>query len=214
MQLDSVQIGSATPSDDSSLGFTGIDKQPVGSARITEHGVVDDAVVDTEHHGGPDQAVYVYCRDDYTVWERELGRDLPGGMFGENLTISGVSSQQVHVGDRFEIGTDVEIEVSSCRIPCRTFAAKMGESDWINRFRDARRPGFYARVITGGEVSVGDTVTHVAAAGTIPVLETQDLYYEPAASPERVRRALDSPIAQRTRGLLERRLARSAQSGG
>lgn len=204
--LESIQIGQPEATDASSVGFTGINKQPVPVAQLTVSGLVDDAVLDVEHHGGPDQAVYVYCRDDYEWWEEQLGRNLPGGSFGENLTLAGLTSSEVLVGDRFEIGTSVVIEATSCRIPCRTFAAKMAEENWVARFRAARRPGFYARVLSEGSVEAGLTVTHVGSDTTIPILETQDLYYEPQASSERLRRALASPIAERTRLLLERRL--------
>ena len=39
---------------------TGIYKEPVqGAVEITAEGIVGDAVCDTRHHGGVDQAVYV-----------------------------------------------------------------------------------------------------------------------------------------------------------
>ena len=71
-------------------GGTAIDKQPAaGPVAVTADGLEGDGVGDTEHHGGPDQAVYAYGTADYTWWAHELGRSLPPGTFGENLTIDG-----------------------------------------------------------------------------------------------------------------------------
>ncbi len=208
MRLDSIQIGRSEPSPVGRLGTTGINKSAVESARITRLGLVGDVVADTEHHGGPDQAVYVYTRDDYLWWEEILGRHVPGGTFGENLTIEGVSSAEVRVGDRFTLG-DTVIEATGARIPCAVFQHKVNESDWQRRFREARRPGVYCRVIDEGSVTPGMPLAHHRAVDTISVLETQDLYYDTGADTERIRTALASPIGHRVRDLLELRLTRA-----
>src|SRR6185312_11292599 len=129
--------------------LTGICKHPVDAAMIAPLGLEGDAVMDTKNHGGPDQAVYLYGRPDYDVFERELGRELPPGLFGENLTIGGLDSQAIHIGDRFGIG-EVLLEATSPRIPCATFAARMGDPHWLKRFFAANRPGVYARVLHPG----------------------------------------------------------------
>ena len=123
--------------------LTGICKHPVEALAIAPRGVEGDAVMDTRNHGGPDQAVYLYGRPDYEVFERDLGRELPPGLFGENLTVAGLESQSIHVGDRFAIG-DVLLEATAPRIPCATFAARMGDPNWVRRFFAAKRPGVYA----------------------------------------------------------------------
>ena len=207
-RVESVQVGAAAPTPASTVGVTSIDKRPVDRARVETAGLVGDSISDTEHHGGPDQAVYVYTRDDYRYWEGELGRALPAGAFGENITITGMSSGAVNVGDKFVIG-DVVLEATSARIPCGTFQHHLQEDGWVGRFRDGRRPGVYCRVLAEGDISAGATVDHVPADGTIAILETQDLYYTPSADPERVRVALRSPLAARTRALLERRLEKA-----
>lgn len=105
---------------------------------------VHAARLDTDRPAGPDQAVYLYSTEDYAWWEGELGRRLEPGLFGENLTVSSFGSDELRIGDRFVVG-DVVLELTSCRIPCDVFAARMNEPQWIRRFRDARRPGAYAR---------------------------------------------------------------------
>jgi MOSC domain-containing protein YiiM len=159
-------------------------------------------------HGGADQAVYLYGRDDYDAWADELDRPLPGGMFGENLTLSSLGLPPIRVGDRFRIG-DVLLEVTSPRVPCATFQEKLGEPDWVRRFRAAGRPGAYCRVLAGGEVAPGDAVERIPApVSNITLDELEALYFDRAPDPERLRVALASPVASRARDFLERRLGR------
>lgn len=186
---------------------TGIGKQPTASAMFTSDGIVDDAVVNTKHHGGPGQAVYAYSAEDLAWWETELGRSIAPGTFGENLTLSSFGSSEPRVGDRYRIGA-VELEVTSSRIPCGTFQAQMNLAGWVERFRDAERPGWYARVLTDGVVEVGDPVSFTAAPDSnVTVIEVQRLYYDRSgAVDDRLRAALDSPLAERARDDYERRL--------
>lgn len=207
MILESVQIGRARPSAVGSLPETAIDKRPTGSATITEAGLTGDTIVDTKNHGGPDQAVYIYTREDFAHWEAELGRPLAAGTFGENLTLAGISSAEVKVGDRFLIG-DVVLEASSARIPCAVFQDHIGEAEWIARFRDARRPGVYCRVLGEGTVAAGDEVHHVPGTSLLTILDTQDIYYDREFPSDRLEAALEAPIGERNRTLIERRLGR------
>ena len=183
MHLVGIQVGSPSTLRTASRTITtGIDKKAIDAVRIGTLGLEGDAILDTEHHGGIDAAVYVYSLEDYAWWEAELGRMLVPGTFGENLTLSSFPAGPVRSGDRYRVG-DVDLEVTNPRIPCGTFSAHMGETDWIRRFRDARRPGWYGRVITPGIVTVGDTVTVVPAADDAPdILGVQDQYYEGRAS--------------------------------
>src|SRR5688572_27674277 len=105
--------------------LTGIVKQPVFSAEIDRLGMAGDAICDSKHHGGADQAIYLYFADDYLWWANALNRSIEPGTFGENLTISGVEGRQVAIGDRFTVGP-VLLEVTYHRTPCMTFAARMG----------------------------------------------------------------------------------------
>ncbi|MET9957481.1 MOSC domain-containing protein [Streptomyces sp. NPDC006326] len=152
---------------DAEGGLTGIGKRPVaGSVRVFApgprgtgaSGVEGDDVCDLRHHGGEHQAVYAYAREDLDWWERELGRELPAGIFGENLTTSGIDLTGALLGERWRIGADLVLEVASARIPCRTFQGALGEKAWVKRFTRAARPGAYLRVIREGRVGAGDTV--------------------------------------------------------
>ncbi|MFE7317061.1 MOSC domain-containing protein [Streptomyces sp. NPDC057555] len=166
--LLTVNIGRATPSPYTSAeGGTGIDKRPVdgpvavaapGRRGVGGSGLAGDAVVDTRHHGGDDQAVYAYAREDLDDWQRRLDRELTNGSFGENLTTAGVDVTGARIGERWRVGPEVLLEVTSPRIPCRTFQGWLDESGWIKRFTRAAVPGAYFRVLEAGEIRAGDTV--------------------------------------------------------
>lgn len=155
-----------TPSDGP---LTGIDKVP------TDHpvevrapgpmhgglgsGVVGDFIGNQQVHGGDDQAVYAYAREDLDAWQLTLRRDITNGMFGENLTTSGLDITGARIGERWSVGAGgLLLEVSRPRIPCRTFAAWLAVGGWIKTFTAEAVPGAYLRVITAGPVRAGDTI--------------------------------------------------------
>ena len=168
--LISVNVGSPIPTEHSGVPFTAIDKRPVegpvaiaapGPKGTEPTGVAGDRVCDTAHHGGPDQAVYAFAREDLDRWAAELGRDLPDGVFGENLTTAGLDVTGARIGERWAIGDEVLLEVSAPRIPCRTFAGWLGERGWIKRFTERAEPGAYLRVIRPGSIRAKDEIRQV-----------------------------------------------------
>jgi MOSC domain-containing protein YiiM len=146
---------------------TGIDKRPVdgpvrvaapGPKGVGASGLAGDAVCDLRHHGGNDQAVYAVAREDLDDWGRELGRPLASGAFGENLTTQGLDVSGARIGERWRVGSEVVLEVTSGRIPCRTFQGHVGEQRWVKRFTQKGAPGAYLRVIEPGEIRAGDPI--------------------------------------------------------
>ena len=134
---------------------TGIWKLPAeGAVGVGSLGLEGDVQADRRVHGGPDQAVYAYAREDVEWWEGELGRPLEHGTFGENLTLGGVELTHALIGERWRVGKSV-LEVSAPRIPCAKLAAKMGDRRFVKRFAAAGRPGAYLRVIEEGELAAG-----------------------------------------------------------
>lgn len=145
---------------------TAIDKQPVASFEVREpgpkhgglgSGVVGDEIGNPKHHGGSLQAVYAYPREDQQFWEERIGRPIRPGGFGENVTTVGVEMTRALVGELWRVG-DVVLRVEGPRIPCRTFAAHMGEPRWVRRFTEEGRTGAYLSVVTPGVVHVGTEV--------------------------------------------------------
>ncbi|KZS64184.1 hypothetical protein LAUMK35_03056 [Mycobacterium pseudokansasii] len=123
-------------------------------------GLVGDIIGNQKFHGGDDQAVYAYAREDLDGWESRLQRTLSSGIFGENLTTVGIDVTGARIGDRWHVGTDgLVLEVSAPRTPCRTFSAFLELRHWINTFTQAGKPGAYLRVISPGTVRAGDAIT-------------------------------------------------------
>lgn len=208
MNLMSVNLGQErTLQRKERLERTGIFKFPTeGPVKVTKLGLEGDVIVSQKHHGGPDQAVYVYGTGDYAWWSNELGRDLAPGTFGENLTISELESAQFQVGDSIHFD-DVTLQVTAPRIPCGTFAARMQVPQWVKRFRHAERPGLYCRVIREGFVKAGEAVSiERFTEETISILEMFRDYYEKDKNEETLRRHLNAPIAIRDRRTLEKEL--------
>lgn len=201
MQLVSVNIGAAEPiAYAKASGMTGIYKRAAGGpVFVGELGLAGDTICDTENHGGADQAVYVYGATDYEWWSSELGRELAPGTFGENLTIAGLESAQLAIGDRLQIG-ELTLEVTAPRIPCVTLAQRMGDPAFLKLFRSAERPGLYCRVLREGFVQAGDAVALVPYAGErVLAIELFRDFFAPDRSVATVRRHLAAPIASRAR---------------
>lgn len=149
--------------------LTGIDKQPVSEAVLVRppgrshsdaSGLLGDTIGNPKLHGGADQAVYAYAREDLDHWEVQLDRSLDNGMFGENLTTVDVDLTQTKIGERWRIGGGtLLLEVTAPRTPCRTFASFLDQPRWIRTFTEAGTPGAYFRVLSSGEVRAGDGIT-------------------------------------------------------
>lgn len=180
---------------------SGIRKRSVGASTsllVGELGVQNDAIVDDEHHGGPDQAVYAYSADDYDWWNATHGTDFAAGAFGENLTIRGLPSD-MNIGDRMLIG-EVVLEVTGPRIPCRTLSAQVQDTGFGLAYRKAERPGIYFRVLSGGNVQQGDNVTVVATADSdVSIVELFRAYYALSHNVSGLERILAAPLACRYR---------------
>jgi MOSC domain-containing protein YiiM len=163
MKLVSVNVSVPRPiSYNGKTVMTGIFKEPVaGRVKLHTLGLAGDAQVDLENHGGIYKAVYSYPFEHYDYWSRELGRnDFAFGQFGENLTITGLTEEQVNIGDMFRVGTAL-LEVTQPRVPCFKLAHKMNLPDFPKRFTQSGRFGFYQRVLVAGEVGAGDAFERV-----------------------------------------------------
>lgn len=129
---------------------TAIWKSPVpGRVRLQGVNLDGDDQADRSVHGGHDKAVYAYAAEDLAWWSRELGRDVPPGSFGENLTTHGMELSRAEIGERWAVGSAV-LEVSQPRIPCYKLGIRMGDRHFPARFAAAGRPGAYLRIIEPG----------------------------------------------------------------
>ena len=173
MKLLSVNVG--LPREIAWLGTqvtTGIFKEPVqGRVRLRKLNLDGDRQADLSVHGGEHKAVYAYPIENYEYWRHELpGIELPFGVFGENLTVEGLTEPSVNIGDRFRVG-DAELVVTQPRFPCYKLGIKFGRDDMPERFLASGRTGFYFSVVREGTVIAGDDISLVAKGGgrlTVP----------------------------------------------
>jgi MOSC domain-containing protein YiiM len=214
MRLLSVNVGKPRPNPWKPVSLTGIDKQPVsGPVMVTAPGpkgtgavgLAGDRVYDVKHHGGTDQAVYAYAREDLDLWQAELGTPLRNGMFGENLTTRGVDITRALIGERWRLGQDVILEVSCPRIPCGTFQGWLAQAGWIKRFTEAAVPGAYLRVMSPGQITAGDPVVieHRPAHDVTVAVAFKALTTEPDLLP---RLLAASELPEEDRDLVRKRL--------
>jgi MOSC domain-containing protein YiiM len=163
----SLNVGRSEPNPVKKAIPTGIGKRPVDAAEVRApgpkkgglgSGLVEDFIGDQRHHGGDFQAVYAYAREELDAWQERLGRELPDGMFGENLTTTGLDVDGAIVGERWQVGDEVVLEVAGPRIPCSTFASRMGEKGWVKRFTEVGNTGAYLAVVEPGTIRRGDPV--------------------------------------------------------
>lgn len=140
------------------VGVSAIDKRPVdGPVQVREYGLHGDVQADRQHHGGVWKAVYLLSDSDVEQWESEFGGPIPPGYFGENLRVTGVDTSQLQIGTILEVGR-LRMEITTPRIPCQTFAHRVGRPKWVRRFTEGGRPGAYARVLSPGPVEAGDVI--------------------------------------------------------
>jgi MOSC domain-containing protein YiiM len=155
-------VHALVPDRGGDLATTAIDKRPLdGDVEIGPLGVAGDRQMDTRHHGGPDQAVYAYAREDAAWWAAELSREVPPGLFGENLATEGIDITGAVIGEQWQVGepgTGPLLKVRSPRTPCSTFQAWLDEPHWVKRFTEHGATGAYLAVVRPGRVRAGDPV--------------------------------------------------------
>lgn len=166
--LESLNVGQPAPNPYKDTRATGINKvphrgpvavrAPGAKTRGLGSGLVGDYIGDGKHHGGDDQALYAFAREDLDAWQLRLQRELPSGYFGENLTTRGLDVSSAKLGEQWRIGDQVVVQVSSPRVPCATFRGRMGERGWLRRFTADERPGAYLRILVAGSICSGDAI--------------------------------------------------------
>jgi MOSC domain-containing protein YiiM len=197
---------------------TGIFKSAVsGRIAVRTLNLDGDRQADLSVHGGKDKAIYCYQSRHYAYWKAELpGRELPPGMFGENLTVDGPADEAIFLGDRYRVGT-AETMVTQPRLPCYKLGLKFDDDGMVKRFLAGGRMGFYLAVIREGTVSEGDEMALISRdTDPVPVSEVRRLYAAKAYSPED-RKQLEkllgvAALPDRWKDHFRQRLADSTQS--
>ncbi|MGY6551671.1 MAG: MOSC domain-containing protein [Erythrobacter sp.] len=169
--IEAVCTGTARP-------FNGAEQSAIAKyprddrVQILRDGLAPDEQVDTKHHGGPEMALHLYPLDHHAFWREELGPhellDQPGA-FGSNLAVCGISELDVHIGDRFRIGSAANgalVEISQPRQPCWKIEHRFGRKGMVARIVATARAGWFFRVIETGDVAAGDRLERVALGDT------------------------------------------------
>jgi MOSC domain-containing protein YiiM len=171
---------------------TGIFKEPVdGRVMMRRLNLDGDRQSDLSVHGGPEKAVYVYPSEHYDFWKRELPEmDLPWGVFGENLTTTGLFENEINIGDKFRVG-EAEVMVTQPRMPCYKLGIRFGRADIIKRFLISERSGFYVSVLKEGEVGAGDELVLLEKNSSgVTVVDVTRLYSSDKENVDLLQRAI------------------------
>ena len=174
---------------------TGIFKEPVsGPVRVRKLGLEGDQQADLSVHGGVNKAVYLYPSEHFTFWQdRYPGRHFVPGLFGENLTTTGLLEPEIHVGDTLGIGS-AEFMVTIPRMPCYKLGIKMGDPGIIKAFLEANRSGFYLKVLTEGVIEAGQPIVKTGSDGHgLKIEEVGRLYALDKDNEQLLQKALNAP---------------------
>ncbi len=210
-RVRSVNVGLPREVTWAAIGSTSIDKSPLlGPVSVGIDGPEGDQPADTRHHGGPDQAVYAFAREDLDFWSGELGLSIRDGQFGENLTTEGIDGNEAEIGERWRVG-EVLLEITGVRTPCNDFKMWMGLSGfdntaWVKRFGAVGRPGPYFRVLEPGLVEAGDEITVVGRPGH--GVTVSNMFRALTTDPARLPQLLEiEELGEKARRSVVRRLA-------
>ena len=197
MKLISINVSKPKPIEyNGKIVHTGIFKEPVsGTVMLREKNIDGDGQGDLKVHGGTYKAIYGYPMEHYSHWEQQLNRnDLSYGQFGENLTVEGMLEKEVHIGDVFEVGSDVQLQITQPRVPCFKLGYKMEMPEFPKQFLESRLVGFYFRVLAEGEITAGDTISRInVASDPMSVTEILSLRYFDTNNHEKIAKARKLP---------------------
>lgn len=186
---------------------TGICKETVEEAFLTKNGFRGDGVADLHFHGGPDRAVCVYPHEHYSLWEQEFQTPLPRSAFGENLTVTHMREQEVHIGDIFRIGNAV-IQITQGRIPCSTITKRTNITSLLTRIVETGFTGYLCRVLEEGSVRSDAKITLIEPhPQQISIMFANQLYFHNPKDIEGMKKVISvDELALDWRQRLEKRL--------
>jgi MOSC domain-containing protein YiiM len=140
---------------------TAIFKLPVpGPMEVGRLGVLGDGQADLENHGGDDKAVLFYSAEHFPEWRHVPGMETASfGAFGENFSVVGLTEETVCIGDIWQLGDQVRLQVSQPRQPCWKLARKWRIKDLAHQVQENGRTGWYCRVLVPGVVEAGQSMT-------------------------------------------------------
>ncbi len=209
MKVLSVNVGSVTQlTFDGETVETAIFKSSLSDPCVlTPTGFQGDVQVDRKNHGGVDKAVCVYNADHYSMWEAETGKRFAAGMFGENLTVTGLYEASVRIGSVYSVG-NTELQVSQPRQPCHKLARKVGDLSFSGAVIKSGLTGFYFRVLQEGSIDAEDPIEIVSEDESAPTIEyANQVMYDRRDGADGLERLLDEDaLSDSWRQMLSARL--------
>lgn len=186
---------------------TGICKQRTDEAYLKKEGFHGDGVGDLRHHGGPDRAVCVYPYEHYALWEKEFENPLPSSNFGENLTVTNMLEQDVHIGDIFRLGEAV-IQIAQGRVPCSTISKRTNNPILLKRMIQTGFTGYLCRVLEEGIVREDSKITLLEPhPKQVSILYGNEIYFHKQKDIEGIKKVLAvEELAGEWKDTLESRL--------
>lgn len=189
--------------------LTAICKKPVKQAFLTKAGFEGDGVADTKHHGGPDRAVCIYPYEHYARWEQEFGIGLPPAAFGENLTLTNMLEENIHIGDVMRIGEAV-VQVTQGRVPCNTIDRRLEMAPFLKAMVKTGYTGYLCRVLEEGMVASGDQAELIERDPKgVSVLYANNVNFHQPKNAEAIQQVLEAgALAAEWRDWLTKRLVK------
>ena len=175
---------------------TGIYKYAVeGPIFLGLEDVMNDHVIDRRYHGGSDKACYLYSADHYPFWQKKYpNQDWKWGMFGENLTVSGLNESEIRIGDRFQIG-NAEVQVTQPRQPCFKLGVRFGDQSVVSDFWSLPYPGVYVRVLSQGDVKADDEMILLDRnPESLSVSQVFSIFHENKENLEMIKKVIAEPF--------------------
>jgi MOSC domain-containing protein YiiM len=164
--VEAICTGTARPFNGAELSAF-VKRPREGLVQILEDGFAPDEQADRKNHGGPDMAVHLYPLAHHDFWRETLGEiDLLNepGAFGSNLAVHDLTEAEVHIGDKFKLGSAL-LEVSQPRKPCwkieHRFSEHCNSKGMVAKIVKSARCGWYFRVLEWGEAQAGDVLERV-----------------------------------------------------
>ena len=139
---------------------SGIKKYPVSKAYLTKTGFIDDFQADLAHHGGENKALFLFSQLTFQKINSHFNNifDVTNmAYFGENLILSDICEKDICIGDVLKIG-ETKVQITQPRQPCWKLSANTNQKEMTKFIFDSGFTGFYAKVLTEGEISQNDEV--------------------------------------------------------
>ncbi|WP_407270826.1 MOSC domain-containing protein [Radiobacillus sp. PE A8.2] len=136
-------------------------KHPVNETLwLSKIGLAGDGQADMKNHGGEDKALLLYPYEHYAYWQHRYEKTFTIPAFGENVTIEGITEDNLYIGDVYRLG-EALIQVSQPRNPCYKIAAINELKDITAVVTETGYNGVYFRVLQEGNVNPDDKLTLV-----------------------------------------------------